>query len=170
MRIVDGFVCIAESEKSKVLFGKGARLIRGGYESLETNGIVPFANQCEAKEARKLLRRRRDLTGITLARLRMEIAETEADLSKLERRRSLVVVMRLEGSTPLLGALVKNRQGAYPLPGAYLCLNGLKPFGSFLAAEYSAREVARQGRCGVTIATFKLRKVKSGNQKGYQWT
>ncbi len=165
MKEIRGFVCIADVVEGKkveirFLFGKNMGRGTGAYESLETNGLTPFANLAEARIAKEQLQHRKNpqFKMVSIAKIEMELAENEKDLFLLRKRKRLVVIMRIPDSkeTIPIGRFVEGRPSCYPVPGAYLSDNGLKPFPSFERAEYVGQEVMRQAQCGAQIATFKL--------------
>lgn len=155
MRIVDGYVCIAKAQLVEILFGKAVSVGQGLYEALETNGIVAFASCADAKEAFKHLSERTEFNQVTLGRIELKIAENESDLVILRDSNSLIVIMKSPDQMFFIGRR-EAFPGAYPLPGAYLRTNGMKPFENFVDAEYVALEVNRQAQCAALIAGFAL--------------
>lgn len=159
MHIIKGYVWVAKALSMEVLFGKGIPGKFPDYANLESNGLVPFETIRDAYRVLLLLRERRDIWEPKLARISMRVAEIDTDLDALRKSRSLVVVFGIEGGPWLLGRLVEGKPSAHPIPGAYLCANGLKPFNSFADAEHSATQAKRQAGSSVTIASFYLKRL-----------
>jgi len=162
MRNIKGWVCLARDSGNscQFLFGKGIN--QEGYESLQTNGIVPFTSIREARAAQKLMRKRDDLERVGVADLRMEIAEKPYDISAIKTKRSFIAVMdamKAEGCVQFFGRQVAGRPTVYPLPGAYLTDNCLQPFKDFESARFAASEIQRQAWCPTKIASFYLKRL-----------
>lgn len=153
MRIIKGFVCIGCIERNRVLFGKAVNTTRQRYESLQTNGIIPFDTLTHASRAAAELRKR-PFESVVIRTLKMQIAETQEDLAKLHKRRNLIVLMYGEMQTSFWGR--QSPAHSTTLYASYITTNGLKPFSDFAAAEQCAREVRRQGLSRASIATFRL--------------
>jgi len=161
MKAIKGVVCIAVIDETEVLFGKNMGRGQGHYESLQSNGLTPFADYHEARAAADELRKRKDVRETSMAILEMTLAETAREAYALRRKRSLVVVRQIPESreTILIGVPIGERFSRYPLYGALLEENGLRPFTSFQSAMYTAEEEVRQTQCPVSIATFKLKRL-----------
>ncbi len=154
MRSVRGYVCVNRVEENHVLYGQAIRIKGQTFESMETNGIVPFPSLAEATTAAVELRRRFSTEG-GVRFLSLHIAETEADLLKLRRRKDLIVLFYAEsGHTYFWGRPLPERSTTlYGLP---LGENGLRPFAKFSTAEQCAHEVRRQGLSRASIAVFRI--------------
>ncbi len=153
MRGVRGYVCVSRIEGNRVLHGPAVRLGGQTFESIETNGIVLFPTLAAATTAAAELQRRFG-TEVSVYFLRLQVAETEADLVKLHRRRGLVVLFHAEHGTHFWGRSLPERTTTlYGLP---LVENGLRAFADFAAAERCAREVRRQGLSRASIAVFRI--------------
>lgn len=161
MKAIKGVVCIAVIDRAEVLFGKNMERGQGHYESLQSNGLTSFADYHEARVAADELRKRKDVCEVSVAILEMTLAETAREAFAFRRKRSLVAVRQIPESreTILIGAPVGESFSRYPLYGALLEENGLRPFTSFRPAMYTAQEEARQTQCPVSIATFKLKRL-----------
>lgn len=162
MRVVDGFVCTAHSidEQSWFLFGKNNGEGDELYAALETNGITLFSTQEEALAAvRQIVETRAGLFGMRVKQLSMRIAESKEDLQQIKSKGTFVVIQHMDkGGIAFLGKVSPpGASTAYPLPGAFLWQNGLRPLEHWENAEHMAREVMRQARCKASIATFWLR-------------
>jgi len=159
MKNVDGFVCISKNKYDSFIniFGKRVdKSLKQSYENIQTNGFVFYESIAEATEGKEDLEQRNDLTNIKLAKLKMDIAETEEDLEELVDKSGLVVITYTEMGEMLLGPCMEGMPTAYPLPGAYLIANGLVNYSRFSSAEWTAQEAHRQGQCKASIATFYL--------------
>ena len=161
MEAIKGFVCIAVIDETEVLFGKNMGRGQGHYESLQSNSLTPFAGYHEARAAANELRKRKDVRETSIAILEMALAETIREVYVFRRKRNLVVVRQTPEfrETILIGTLAGECFSRYPLYGALLAENGLRPFTSFQSAMYIAREEARQTQCPVSIATFKIKRL-----------
>ena len=97
---------------------------------------------------------------LNLSRLRLEIVESDSEIETIRRKLGPWVVIVQDGpQNTLIGTRVNGCPGIYPVPGAFLTLNGLKPFLRFESAEYTAKEAQRQSGCATTISCFDLRLV-----------
>jgi hypothetical protein len=159
MRFVEGFAFGFRGNGITFMFGKKVdqNLKDRTYEALATNDLTLFESKADARQALG------ERNGFVV-KLELEIAEADVEIEtfKAARRASFIVIMRnvgpLNKDLEFLGRQTGTAR-AYPLPGAYLRQNDWKPFTSFAAAEWTAREAHRQGRCPVTIATMKIKRL-----------
>lgn len=161
MRKIQGFVCIVAIDRSEVLFGKNMGRGQGHYESFQSNNLTPFRDCHEAEIAADELRQRKDICRVSIAIVKMVLAEARREFSAFWNKKSLVVVRNMPefGEIILIGAPVDEYFSRYPLYGALLTENGLRPFSSFQPAEFTAVEEARQTQCPVSIAIFKIKRL-----------
>jgi len=161
MRIIEGVVCIAVVDGAEVLFGKNTGEGQGGHQNFCTNDLTPFLNVSEAKNAKAELKNRFGAEAVSLAKLRIDLAETSRESYMLRKRRRLIVVRKMPEfkETVLIGASNKSARSRYPLYGALLGENGFQSFTSFEPAEYAASEEHRQSGCPVFLATFKFKRL-----------
>jgi hypothetical protein len=163
MRIIKGFICVAAMDKTEVLFGKNMGRGQFHYENFCSNDMTPFTNIFEAKVAQAELQKRSDFDSIYLAGICIGLAETMEEIYSLEKKRRLIVVRKTSEfkEVILIGPCTQEALERYPLYGALLEENGLKPFTSFGPAQYTAGEEHRQtGGCPVFIATFRFKKIQ----------
>lgn len=168
MRRIRGFVCSSKVKNSPMatfLFGQAVSPmiveLGSGYESLETNGLVPFKNLNQAKTARMRLQRRKSLNSLHVEKLSMMIAEDQVECEdrRFQRSNSLVIVAGFKFGPGLLGPAV----GGVCRTCNELCSpffsSGLTVFESYGLANWPLLETARLvGRA--TLATFKLERVE----------
>ena len=128
--------------------------------------MKPFETPDKAKEAAEdIMRRRFNFSRVTVARIRLEIAENdeEAEGFFIPKKPSVIVI----GTTSLtssperkenefLGLRVEGHGRIGHLPGSALFSNGIQPFESADEAKNAAREAARQGQWQVTLAKFSV--------------
>lgn len=167
MRKIRGFVCIAgnknyagEEQIAEILFGRnmgGGKI--GNFENFQTNNLTPFKSLSKAKAAAEGISNMRDVVSVSFAHIRMDIIETEEEISCFKGKRNLVVVRKEEEGLGLLIGEAREGAGRYPLYGSELALNGMKPFSSFDDAYYVASEEHRQSQCPAFLATFKLKRL-----------
>jgi len=160
MRNVQGFVCVArpiEDLERRLIFGKNQTNGTASYENLQTNDLQPYADLKDAKQGQTGLRQRKDISAVRIARLEMTIGDTAPDIARMMKKKDLIVIKIDEGGHWLYGPMVEGRPSIMPVPGAYLYDTNFTTFSSYEDAENVAREVNRQGRSAVWIATFKLR-------------
>lgn len=163
MKIVKGFVCVAEMDnpRQQQLFGRAINLTQErGYEAFRVNGLVPFEALLEAVLARKKMRKNRNFYKVWIAEIEMEIAEDETDWAEpsFKKAGSWIVIIHGEGSCELVGRHVERISGwASAMPGTPLELNGLKTIKSWGAVEWTARDSHRQAQCPVQVATFRFK-------------
>jgi len=177
MKQINGHVFIAGYPEVEYLFGRAVnrRYKSRDYESFQTNGLTPYKYLWDAHLAgEKYARERADVKAVTLAGLKMEIAENEKELERFEGKTSLVVIMNVDEhgfkENRLLGPAVERKPNLYHLPGAFLQENGFITFrhtrslrdrrSPFEKAFYLATEINRQAQTGIYIATFKLTKLE----------
>jgi hypothetical protein len=163
MRKIEGFICIAAIEGREILFGKNMGKGQGSWQNFETNDLTPFADFSVAKIAKSELENRNRFEKISIAKIEMEVMETEDEINLLRRRKKghWVVVRKISewGETSLIGASVERSPSRYPVYGAWLTENGITPFSDFEAVEWTAGEEARQAQCAALIAAFKIKRL-----------
>jgi len=170
MRKIDGFVCIAtamlvDNIKKEILFGANVHFKGATAETFQDNGLVPFTSLKMARKGERTLITRKDFKNVKIAKIVMQLIETEKDIPLLIAKKNLVVapIVSEHSETTrvrLMGRYVKGRPSQYPLPGAQLELNGLKPFPNYGLAQEAANEASRQmDRCQVLIGTFELKRL-----------
>ena len=132
-----------------------------GYESLETNGLVPFKNLDLAKTAKTRLQKRPLFYSLHIEKLSMEIAEdqVECENQRFQRSNSLVIVVEYEFAPGLLGpAVVGACQTCNELCSPFFS-SGLAVFKSYGLAIWPLLETKRLvGQA--TLATIKLERVE----------
>lgn len=175
MRRVNGYVCVARTDfgpsfpVEEILFGKGIRNGGSYYENLTSNGLVPYNTLGGASEGMKELSERREFSKISLARLRMKIADDAGEFMGLRRSKSVVVIkLEREGESwdskvvgwSLLGPLVEGKPTLRPIPGARLTQNGFVTFDSLDKALELGREINRQGDSAIWLADFRMKFVR----------
>ena len=175
MRLVDGYICLASSDKNSsdkfmhyILFGKKINETYYPYENLQTNGLIPYASIKEAKEAQKrILKRKNFFDRADIRKLEMKIAQTEEEHFSFEKEKSLVVIWTNDFGIHIIGRWEEETtSGIYPLYGALIENNGLKPYTNFSSADYSRSEASRQSdNSPATLATFKISKIISTRRK-----
>lgn len=171
----DGYVFIAEFDNPyRPVFGKPTKDSRGdgNYTNIEDNRLTPYDSQKEAEEsAWEFASKRGELRGIEVARLKVRMAETEAELKGFEEDTGLVAVMIVDDDRTnhgVIGPFVKGKPGIYPLVGSWVNQNGFKTFDRthcrgkeyfdtpFKCAHEAAYQAGRQGACRASIAKFSL--------------
>lgn len=167
MREIKGFCCVAEADDAvtmQVLFGKNTGKGQGLYESLQSNGLVPFLSIAQAKKAKRDLAKRQDFRSVKIVKLEIIIAEIQEEIARLHAKENFIVLWQLKESGyeefRLIGRYVEGRPGQYPLPGASLNLNGCRPILSLKSAIYIGDEVNRQGEGIAYIGTMVIKKIK----------
>ena len=158
MKKIEGFLWLAFTKSGRGFFFGADKHNLSGFESFCTNDLTPFPTREKALTACLALKERKDFVRHELVEIKMEMAETNEECHKLEGKKNLVVLMKGDGGTFLVGRLVSERHHLYPLPGALLADNGFKTFPDFKDALDSAREINRQG-APVTLATFQLKRL-----------
>ena len=161
MKAIKGFVCIAVIDRAEVLFGKNTGGGQGSHQNFCTNDLTPFLNVSEAKTAKVELQNRFGVKSVSLAKLRIDLAETLRESYALRKRKRLIVARKTPEfrETVLIGAPNEGVRSRYPLYGVLLEENGFQPFTSFEPAEYTANEERRQSGCPVFLATFKFKRL-----------
>jgi hypothetical protein len=174
---VDGYVFIPDFNNSQFqpVFGKpvGNERGDGNYANISSNGLTPYNLRKEAREsALEFASKRGELRGIEVARLKLRMAETEAELKKFEDETGLVAVMIVNDPDRIdyriIGPFVEGKPGIYPLVGSWVNQNGFKTFERkhcrgkgyfdtpFKCANEAAYQAGRQGACKASIARFSL--------------
>jgi hypothetical protein len=173
MREITGHVFIAECREAEFMFGKPTSENCVIYENIESNGLVPYDSQEQARDAAEHFFMD-PYYLVSLAKLWMKIAETRDELDYFKDKTNLIVIMkeydRSSKIDHLFGPLPtkKGRTSASPLPGAYLSENGFMPHRRspgigqtpFERAKRQLTEVNRQGGCPAVIAQFRLKKLE----------
>lgn len=162
MQQISGIVCVAEVQEWILLhklFGPAASGARGAYAYFEANGLRPWAHRADAEQAQRALEKR----GVRslLHRLRVVLADTEADLRTFHHRRSLIIALLGSDGGVLYGPL-RPRCIRTCDRLARLEENGLETFRVFDEALFAAMEMKRQmPNEQVRLATFSLTKIRS---------
>ena len=162
LKKIKGFVCVAstfDDLESRIIFGKNYTNDAVNYESLQTNGLIPYRTLYEMIHGYNQLRNSADLTWISQAHLSLNIAESHKDLHDLRKKNSFVVIMmdKESGTNLLFGPPTTDGiPDCYPLLAAYLFYNRLRTFESYDRVEYVANEIKRQSGCKTVISTFKF--------------
>jgi len=161
MRRVDGYVCVVRTNlafglDTQLLFGEKVGQSSGEYENLTSNDLTVYGNKEKAEEGKEDLVKREDFSSVRLARLQMDVFDTD-ELDDIVDTESLVVVMSNdESGDTLLGPFVEGIPIVGRLPGAYICDTDFKTFDSLERAVYLGTEVNRQAESKAYIATFQL--------------
>jgi hypothetical protein len=131
------------------------------YESLETNGLVPFMNLNLAKAVKTRLQKRVQFYSLHIEKLSMEIAEDRAECEsrRFQRSNSLVIVVEYEFAPGLLGpAVVGVCRTCNELCSPFFS-SGLTVFENYNLAHWPFLETVRLvGQA--TLATIKLERVE----------
>ncbi len=158
MKKIEGFLWLAFTKSGRGFFFGADKHNLSGFESFCTNDLTPFPTREKALTACSALEERKDFVRSELVEIKMEMAETDEECYKLDGKKNLVVLMKGDGGTFLVGRLVSEKRHLYPLPGALLVDNGFKPFVDFEDAFDAAGQINRQG-APATLATFKLKRL-----------
>ncbi len=163
MRNVRGFVFVDTDEGRHAFFGKPAAAGGSRFESLETNGIVPYESMAELIQAVRMASREgRDF--LRVGWIALDIAERPEDLLALsalpESRRSFIVIFGRLPNVVMLGECTPESGRMFDSGG--LMFRGAKPFADFREAERLASEANRQGCEPATIARFVLKEARAG--------
>lgn len=167
MRHIEGFVdtvIVLSTFYREMLFGKNMGDGQGTYEAFYSNGLTPFSTLEEARTAKlELVERQhedREFGRIGIARILMDLAETEGEVYDLEGETSLLVVTRtsiISGRFDyhMYGQLVEGRMIDGHINGTPLESNGYQPISDFKLALMMARDTSRQ-KGWTNLAVFQL--------------
>ncbi len=169
MKETRGYVFIPRMREcgQEFLFGPSVNTAPKIYENLESNGLKPFEILGVARLGAQAYARSMgaQISSIGFGYLEIRAAETEEEVEKtFAKSRDLIVIA--SDHTPggigdlLIGREVPGRPRRYPVYGAKMTLNGFKLIRNLGEAQHIAREEHRQAGLGITIARFKLRRVK----------
>lgn len=95
MRIIEGFICIASSDKHiKNLYGRNTGNGRKSWENFEENGFEPFPNFLGAKLAQEELESRQVqdrpvYREVTIGKVNMMMAETATKVLLCANKKTL---------------------------------------------------------------------------------
>lgn len=171
MLIKQGYVFIGSfgNPLNEFLFGKPISPKQKNYENIQSNRLTLFEEVEQADKARKIFAQERSESKedfkTTLAYLWLKIAEREAEAeAQFAKSKDLVVIASDHSKTGvgdiLMGRKIEGKPTQYPLYGARMSQNGFAPILNLDAAKYIASEAHRQGEFEVTLARFKLRRLK----------
>lgn len=167
MREIEGFIALGKvSERvpgktQEVAFGQG--IGKELYQAIKTNGLNPFVNIEGARlAAEELAKRNLGFTEISLARIKMRVAEDEKDLSNIQGGNSYVVLAMGEDNTVnIIGEpLESGHTPFHKMQGALVDFNDWKPFKVLDDAFWTASEAKRQMESLAQIATLEFERVK----------
>lgn len=173
MREVKGYVSVAEFRGTfNTLYFLHGKSSKGeAFESFSLNGMMPYSSLREARAGCEAVLKFHDAISTIPAKIRMEIAETPKELTRLEKESGLVVVMTEDGGGTklhhLLGPAVKGKRDYGTIPGAFLRDTNFTTYtrekgkrNPYERALYQAREVNRQAQNGAALAKFKLTRLE----------
>lgn len=165
MRKVQGYVCAVRFQCTgvlkQILYGPYNGEQKRDYDLIELSDFYLFHSVREARALDRYFKRWAGFQGARPMRLTMDIAQTEAEIYSLERKKSLAVIA-LNSDTHmqhLTGPIVEGKPVWGYIPCAFMIDTEHKPFRSFDPALYAAREINRQGQCGTHMALFSLKPV-----------
>lgn len=162
MRNERGYICSVrfEGAEGEYWFGPktNQKIPLDLSDRFNTNGLKPFPTKEDAEKAKaEILEKRKGVKTVNLARLELDIAETQEEITLLKGKESLVVIADREGGDKaILGSAAEGGLKIGYVPGALIETNGGLSFPNYESALYSAQEMVRQARSNSTLARFKI--------------
>jgi len=156
MKNISGYVCIIKAE------GKNFTAVAGksDYDFLYNN-LVPYDTKDDAREARDRIGKNKFTVYTQLAKINLNIAGSESERKKFEKRKSLILIAHDHGykNCRFYGPVYDMEQPFHD-DRQELGVNGFRAFESLKKAEYAAKELSRQVPCSVNLAEFRLERLE----------
>ena len=154
MKKIKGYVIVRKTTGRRYMFGPSTAEHGAKFQNIETNGLAPFLSKAEARTALETIEKNRE--EYVLAVLRLNVAETEADLGALRQTpvKAYVVIYGRDEQVRMLGELQFGLTVMFDCGAAWS--ESAEPFSDFASAERLASEASRQSREPATLAMFNL--------------